>query len=238
MYQLLNKDREKVVFLNVQIEEIEDAKNMGAKWDKFYKKWYIPIGENKQNFAKWFGTTKDFFLEKSTLESPSLYLDLVPEPTWGSNLNKFLIKDDWKNIREVVYEKSNYKCEVCEGIGKKHVVEAHERWEYDDINHIQILKKISCLCPDCHRASHYGFASVIGLDKQANAKLRWINKWTLKELNEHIGNSFRKWRERNEYEWIVDVTWLKSCGIDISKKSMLKLKEDGDKLIMPSIKRK
>ena len=40
-------------YLNVPFEEKDNAKQLGALWDKFKKSWYIPEGLNKKPFHKW-----------------------------------------------------------------------------------------------------------------------------------------------------------------------------------------
>lgn len=238
MKMLTNIERSQVLFLNVIYGEHEKPRDIGAMWDKEYKKWYVPLDVDKNLFSQWFGISKDFFT-KSTLDKPLLYIDLVPSTTWYSNLYKFLKKKDWDIVRHHIYEKSNHKCEICDGIGKNGRVDAHERWEYDDIKHIQKLKEISCLCPACHRATHLGFAEASGFGATAKRHLKWINKWSRHDTTKHVNNAFNIWDERSNHEWLVDVTWLiEESNISISEKSLSLFRKDGEKWIIPKIEKK
>lgn len=40
-------------FINVPIEEKDEAKQLGAKWDRVQKSWYIPAGIDSKPFEKW-----------------------------------------------------------------------------------------------------------------------------------------------------------------------------------------
>ena len=47
------QDRVKRVYLNVPYREKEQAKQLGASWDRQCKQWYIPSGHNVDTFAAW-----------------------------------------------------------------------------------------------------------------------------------------------------------------------------------------
>lgn len=44
-------------YLNVPREEKDEAKALGAKWDRFQKSWYVEKGTDLEPFAKWTGQT-------------------------------------------------------------------------------------------------------------------------------------------------------------------------------------
>ena len=66
-----------------------------------------------------------------------LTIELVPKTAWFSNLRSILARAAWDKLRKESYKNAAHKCEICGGYGKKHPVECHEIWEYDDKNHIQ-----------------------------------------------------------------------------------------------------
>ena len=41
------------IYIDVPFSEKEEAKSLGARWDRQKKSWYIPSGLNEQNFSKW-----------------------------------------------------------------------------------------------------------------------------------------------------------------------------------------
>jgi putative DNA primase/helicase len=40
-------------YIKVPFAEKDDVKNLGARWDKDMKSWYIPEDKNENEFAKW-----------------------------------------------------------------------------------------------------------------------------------------------------------------------------------------
>lgn len=64
------------MYLNVPIAEKEDAKGLGAKWDKDAKKWYVPESANPITFAKW--------ATVNTMPKPSRFVTAKTEETFWS----------------------------------------------------------------------------------------------------------------------------------------------------------
>ena len=86
-----------------------------------------------------------------------LTIELVPASSWNQNLRSLLKPQMWKNLREEVYKKYNYKCSICNSGGRLH---AHEVWEYDDENHIQKFVDLIAICSKCHAIKHIGLAGI------------------------------------------------------------------------------
>lgn len=58
-------------YLNVPREEKDEAKALGAKWDRFQKSWYVEKGTDLEPFAKWTGQTpKEEQAVSQTAEQP------------------------------------------------------------------------------------------------------------------------------------------------------------------------
>ena len=146
-----------------------------------------------------------------------LSLELVPKPCWYSNLATQIPKDHWDMIRSQVYYHGEYRCELCDGRGPKWPVECHELWEYDDSNHIQILKGFLCLCPACHEVKHYGRACFAGNKERVFDHFRIINTLSKQTAARYINNAFEDWKDRSEYEWGLDIEMIKNIGIDVTK---------------------
>src|SRR5688500_4728572 len=49
-----------------------------------------------------------------------LQIELVPRTSWCQSLCQLMKKSQWNKIRLPVYEKANYKCEICKGKGTRH----------------------------------------------------------------------------------------------------------------------
>lgn len=139
-----------------------------------------------------------------------LSIELVPSSSWYSNVRSNVSKDNWEKIKKVIFKNADYKCEICGGIGKKHPVECHEIWEYDDKNHIQKLVGCIALCPSCHRVKHYGLSSIQGLEVPTKKWFCKINNIDFNEANVEISKAFSTFNERSKHQWTLDLNWLKT----------------------------
>lgn len=138
----------------------------------------------------------------------TLTIELVPKTSWYTNVRSEVTDEEWDAIRRAVYRRADYQCEVCGGQGDDHPVECHEVWEYDDENHVQRLKRMIALCPDCHQVKHIGYASSQGKGHEAAEHLSEVNGWSLERAMEYINDSFEQWRERSQHDWDVDISIL------------------------------
>lgn len=141
-----------------------------------------------------------------------LTIELVPKTSWYSNVRSNVSSEQWDIIRRKSYRNANYKCEICNGIGVNHPVECHEIWEYDVIakNKKQTLIGFISLCPNCHKVKHPGLAEINGeMDIVINQLIR-VNDMTKNEAVNYISDSFRIWRQRNNFEWEVDISFVNS----------------------------
>jgi len=71
------------------------------------------------------------FLPVATTPAPDtcaarLTVNLVPAAQWGANLSQALRGKRWDVLRRETYRRADHRCEVCDGVGSQHLVEAHE----------------------------------------------------------------------------------------------------------------
>lgn len=150
-----------------------------------------------------------------------LLTEMVPKTAWGSNVRDHVKGSEWDKIKEWCYKRSNYNCEVCGQHGKlqgrRHRVEAHEIWHYDDVKLVQTLVGLIALCPSCHKSKHYGRAINVGDDKFVRQHLKKINKhWTWKNVFDHCKNAISLYQERSLKNYILNMDYLKSeFGLDV-----------------------
>jgi len=144
-----------------------------------------------------------------------LEVELVPATVWGANLRSILKPAEWDRLRKAVYERAGHRCEICGGKGRKHPVEAHEKWEYDDTAHVQKLVGIEALCPDCHGVKHIGRLSMTGeaAFTRGLRHLAKVNGWPLKEAREYVSVAFLDWQTRSEHPWTLDISWLRDAKL-------------------------
>jgi hypothetical protein len=100
------------------------------------------------------------------------------------------------------------------GTGRKHPVECHEVWEYDETAAVQRLTRMIALCPACHEVKHMGLAGIKGRGEIAAAHLAEVNGWTPQVTAVYIDQAFDLWKERSDRTWSLDVSALVAYGLD------------------------
>lgn len=151
-----------------------------------------------------------------------LLVELIPTTCHYSNVRTTVTTEEWDKIRKISYEAAGHKCEICGDIGKnqgkKHNVECHEIWEYDDENHIQKLIGLISLCPFCHMTKHIGRSISIGAEKVCFTQLAKVNRWSMEQIKKHIVESFDTHKERSKHEWTLDISLLEKEPYNIKLK--------------------
>jgi hypothetical protein len=142
-----------------------------------------------------------------------LEFELIPRTAWFKNVRSMVSKHDWDTLRKECYEKAGYVCEICGERGGRHPVEAHEVWEYDDLNRIQKLVRLIALCPSCHSVKHIGNAYLRGVADEAMVHFQHVNRITDREAKTMLYDAFCLWEERNKHDWVCDVSWLDNKGV-------------------------
>jgi hypothetical protein len=142
-------------------------------------------------------------------------VELVPSPVWGSNLRTALSKSNWDRLRKAKYQEVQNRCEVCGGKGRRHPVECHEVWEYNDQNKVQKLVGLKALCPPCHRVKHLGLAMSSGYGDVSLQHLARVNGWSVQEAEAYAREAFGVWECRSVHDWHLDLSWLTEQGVPL-----------------------
>jgi len=206
--------------LFVPFEEKDEAKALGARWNKESSKWFVPDGVDVSPFSKWLQPRSKALLPIE--QRGMIYVDLVPRTAWFSNLRSEISPAEWEIVKKKTFLAAHYRCEVCGGSGTKHPVECHERWSFDEVKGIQTLERVIALCPACHQVTHFGFAQISGKEEQALKHLMRVNEWSEEQANEHIGQAFKDWERRNSKQWRLDARWLLSY-VDLTSETIQKI---------------
>jgi hypothetical protein len=140
-----------------------------------------------------------------------LFIDLIPETSWFTNVRSAIDPGDWDRLRRHVYSRAGHRCEAC-GAGRCRL-EAHERFTYDAQTGIQRLVRLVCLCDWCHTATHMGMAGVRGVRTEAIAHLMAVTGMSAAEADEHIGDAFARWERRSALQWHVNLSAIAAAGI-------------------------
>lgn len=139
-----------------------------------------------------------------------LTIELVPSTSWYNNVRSMVSKKEWDLIRKKCYQTSNYICDICNGKGKRHPVECHEIWEYNDKEKIQKLIGLTSLCPSCHRVKHAGYSISQGKEELIIKQLEKVNNINRNSAINLIDEAFMLHEKRSNYEWNVDISYLKN----------------------------
>ena len=135
---------------------------------------------------------------------------MIPSTSFFKNLRDILKPEEWDIVRHAVYAKAGNKCEICGGVGDRHPVECHERWDYDEKTGVQKLVGLIALCPNCHEVIHFGLAQVRGRQDQATAHMRKVTGADHDTAHKAIEKAFKVWRRRSEIQWKLDVSALEA----------------------------
>jgi hypothetical protein len=207
-------------YLAVSFEEKDEAKKLGAKWDAVNKKWYAPNMEPLL-LEKWKINTDPVILlgEDINYGGNNLFIDLIPRSCWFTNVRSCIHAKDWDRLRKYVYERVNYICECCSINTQKSnsILEAHERWDYNEETQTQKLVRIVALCHDCHQSTHMGLAEIKGKGNEAKEHIKKVRKFTETEYQQHKDDAFEIWRKRNKINWNLDLSLITSNNIKLSK---------------------
>jgi hypothetical protein len=148
-----------------------------------------------------------------------LFVDLVPSNCWFSNARSCIDARDWERVRRMVLGRADQRCEACGQTEDRAIsrwLEVHERWTYDERKKVQSLRRLICLCSDCHGATHFGLAQVKGTDAAARAHLATVTGLDTRALDTHLRDAFALWSARNRTSWSLDLDILTAGGIRLA----------------------
>ena len=205
----------------------DEAKAAGARWDPQAKRWFAPH-PGTPGLARWTPLPELLPGEDRTFGS-GLFADLIPASCWFTNVRSCIAPEDWDRVRRMVYDRAGQRCEACGGERDREAkvwLEAHERWEYDEPNRAQRLRRLVCLCTRCHEATHFGYAIVNGRDRRAAAQLMSVNRWTKKVADRHIDEAFAEWEQRNAHDWTLDLSMLTGAGVALAEPPQAEQRRD------------
>jgi hypothetical protein len=149
-----------------------------------------------------------------------LFVDPVPTSCWFTNVRSCVSQRDWERLRRMITTRAWRRCEIChrgQDPESGRWLEAHERWAYNDSRHIQALRRLICLCTDCHTATHFGLATINGKDAEAFKHLCTVTGMSADQARQHVTAAFALWKERSATAWELDLSIITGAGITITK---------------------
>jgi hypothetical protein len=214
------------IWLDVPYAEKDQAKKAGARWDPAAKRWYAPR-TGMTALQPWAAAADvpDLLPGEDRTLGNGLFVDLVPSSCWFTNVRSCVTPRDWERLRRMITRRAGMRCEACgarEDREAQRWLEAHERWVYDDATRTQHLKRLICLCTDCHTVTHYGYAQVRGLEAKAFAHLVKVTGMSRSEARRHISTAFTLWDLRSATSWNLDLSVLTDAGITLNRPPIAK----------------
>ncbi|PRX97745.1 DUF5710 domain-containing protein [Allonocardiopsis opalescens] len=208
------------IWLDVPFQEKDEAKALGARWDPKARRWYAPRAK-AEGLDRWAALPEvpETLPGEDRAFGQGLFVDLVPASCWFTNVRSCVDARDWERLRRMILRRAGHACEACgrgEDRAARRRLEAHERWSYDSATHVQALRRIVCLCTDCHTATHMGLAQLRGEAARATAHLRAVTGMTAGEARAHIEAAFELWRVRSAVDWSLDLRILTDAGITLA----------------------
>jgi hypothetical protein len=205
------------IWLDVPFDEKDDAKAGGARWDPAARRWFAPR-PGMAALDRWAaqpdlpavlpGEDRSF--------GSGLFVDLVPSSCWFTNVRSCVVQKDWERLHRLIVDRAERRCEACgrsEDREAKRWLQAHERWDYDEARQVQTLKRLVCLCSDCHTATHFGLAGIKGLAEEALVHLCSVTGMSRGEAERHVAEAFETWRARSTRTWTLDLGILSNVGV-------------------------
>ncbi len=206
------------LWLDVPNDDRPAAKAAGARWDPSAKRWYAPRPGIRG--LRWWEPLPELLPGEDRSFGSGLFVDLIPQSCWFSDVRTCVRPESWKRVRTMVYGRAENRCETCGRAADKAQgvwMEAHERWEYLDDEGVQRLRRLICLCGACHSVTHFGLASRRGEGDAAFGHLLAVTGMTQAEAERHVEEAFARWRERSERDWELDLSMLSGFGLRLVK---------------------
>lgn len=209
------------IWLDVPFSEKDEAKAAGARWAPEAKRWYAPrLGMT--DLERWAALPDipDLLPGEDRTLGSGLFVDLVPSSCWFTNVRSCVSQKDWERLRRMITRRAQFRCEACgasEDRETRRWLEAHERWTYDDATRTQRLARLICLCTDCHTATHFGRAQVIGIADAALVHLRAVTGMSKAHADAHVADAFRTWEQRSRSTWDLDLSILLDAGVTVRR---------------------
>ena len=208
------------IWLDVPFAEKDEAKAAGARWDAAAKRWYAPR-PGMAALQRWAAAPEvpDLLPGEDRSLGSGLFVDLVPSTCWFTNVRSCVDARDWERLRRMVTRRAGRRCEVCgaaEDRAARRWLEVHERWVYDERTRVQALRRLVCLCTDCHTVTHFGLAQVRGLAGRAFAHLREVTGMTEAQARRHVDEAFAVWEARSRVAWTLDLSMLTAAGVRLA----------------------
>lgn len=208
-------------WLDVPYADKDEAKAQGARWDPAARRWYAPRPD-MAGLSRWLALpdVPDLLPGEDRGFGAGLFVDLVPSSCWFTNVRSCVSEQDWERLRRMIVSRAGQRCEVCGRPADRMAgrwLEAHERWAYDTVASVQALRRLICLCTQCHQVTHFGLATIKGRDVEALDHLCAVTRWSRQDAELHIEAAFEAWHALSRTTWDLDLGILTGAGVSVRR---------------------
>lgn len=151
-------------------------------------------------------------------DSPKLTVEIIPTSLHGKNPRTVMGRAMWERQRQLVGDAAGNRCEICGDVGKRHQVEIHERYEYDEAARppCQRIVGLIALCPDCHAVKHLARTRLVArqtgdpsIYENALRHLATVNEWDAEHVKKYLAEVQAEFHRRAAAgEWTQDFSPL------------------------------
>jgi Domain of unknown function (DUF5710) len=206
-------------WLDVPFADKDAARAAGARWDPAARRWYAPR-PGMAALARWAARSElpALLPGEDRAYGSGLFVDPVPQTCWWAHARFCVSGQDWERVCRLVTGRAGQRCEACRRSADRAAgrwLETHERWQYDDPAATQILRRLVCLCIDCHQVTHFGLAQIRGRAGEALAHLAAVTGMTRSQADQHAAEAFALWRARSGRVWYLDLSILTRAGVAV-----------------------
>lgn len=192
------------------------AKRLGAAWDPAARSWYAPVPDLPA-LRQWHRLPEVLAGEDRTY-GQGLFVDMIPSTSWYENVRSAVSPTDWHRVSMMVRRRAHWTCEACGFVADETarlLMDAHERFSYNEATGVQRLVRLICLCGACHGATHYGHSAVTGEAETAMAHLQRVTGMTPAQSEDHLRDAFALWEHRSTMQWRLDLSVISGAGIAV-----------------------
>jgi hypothetical protein len=209
------------IWLDVPYADKDEAKARGARWDPAARRWYAPRPD-MAGLSRWIALpdVPDLLPGEDRYFGAGLFVDLVPSSCWFTNVRSCVSEQDWERLRRMIVSRAGQRCEVCgraADLMTGRWLEAHERWAYDATTSVQALRRLICMCTDCHEVTHFGLATIRGRDVEALDHFCAVTRMSRRDAELHVEAAFEAWPARSLTTWELDLGILTGAGVGVRR---------------------
>lgn len=161
------------------------------------------------------------FLSEDLLSIDTPPLDFNYYYFFESELNNLITPYMWDKHKLMVFERANFKCELCGGVGDNNPVDLYPQWKMFDSNRTQILQGFLALCPKCIDAKNHQHLKDRSLKlryETAREHIKNVNNWDDKQVENTLNAAETQYHDRLDLKaepdrhrkWKLNISILES----------------------------